>query len=105
MKKLILPSKQEIPLDEIVYLESDSNYTQIYIRGQRRIIAAKSLCHVFNGITTDSFIRINRSQVINTLYVKGFLSSDQFALITLKNGQTLKTSRRRTDNFLKAIQA
>ncbi|WP_341225822.1 LytTR family DNA-binding domain-containing protein [uncultured Arcticibacterium sp.] len=104
MENIKLPFRLEIPLKEIIYMESESNYTQIYVDSdKKKIIASKSLCHVTAGIDTQAFIRINRSQVINIAYIKKYLDFNNFALITLKNGQVLRTSRRRKDYFLKVI--
>lgn len=104
MKKLILPFKQEVSVQDIIYLESDSNYTRIYTKGKSRsIITAKSLCHVLTGLDQQEFIRINRSQAINSSYIRIVKKAPQFATVTLRNGVILKTSRRRMETLLQEV--
>ena len=104
MKKLNLPFKKSIPTKDIVYLQSDSNYTQIYLKDKGgKVMAAKSLMHIHEQINMPEFIRINRSQVINKRFVASTTTEQNYSILKLKDGSTFKTSRRRTEQFLNAI--
>ncbi|MGR3810138.1 LytR/AlgR family response regulator transcription factor [Jiulongibacter sp. NS-SX5] len=104
MKNLLYTSKKAIPFKEIIYLESDSNYTQIFLRNSgKKITASKSLVHIHALLCDQEFIRINRSQAVNKNFIESFKKIPNCVLLKLKDGKVLKTSRRRTQDFLKAL--
>lgn len=106
MDTLLLPGRKHLITKNIIYLESDSNYTIIHNSSSpHRIITAKSLCHVQQLLCPDHFVRINRQQVINLKYVKRVWEENDVVKIRLHNGSEFKTSRRRTHHFLKLIES
>lgn len=105
MNTLILPWKNAVETDQILYLESDSNYTVIYkTTSPKKIVASQSLCHVQQSLSPSNFIRINRQHVINIAQVsKYWLEGRSKVCIELHDGTLFHTSRRRTSTFLNTI--
>jgi DNA-binding LytR/AlgR family response regulator len=71
MKTLRLPKAVKLNIEQILYLESDSNYTYIYSQGQRKYTVALSLCKVQDSLSFENFVCINCSHIINTQNLKG----------------------------------
>jgi two-component system LytT family response regulator len=59
-----------ILFSEILYCISDSNYTTIYCRAERKIIASKTLKVIEQALPQEEFFRIHRSQLISIEEVK-----------------------------------
>lgn len=89
---------KQIPADQqVVYLESDNNYTIIHLESGQKIIS--SYCLSFHEKITDNqrFMRLNRSIMINKSFVdKIDLDKSEVLLI---NGRRVGVSRRRMKNF------
>jgi DNA-binding LytR/AlgR family response regulator len=104
MKTLILPGNKSIESSQIVYLESDSNYTIIHKTSvPNKIITAQSLCYVQQALGSLAFVRINRQQVINLACVIKFWEEKDTVNIQVSNGNLFKTSRRRTLSVLNSL--
>ncbi|UBM58002.1 LytTR family transcriptional regulator [Marinilongibacter aquaticus] len=104
MGTLILPGQERVEADKILYLESESNYTIIHkTNSPKKVIAAKSLCYIQEGLNPLDFIRINRRQVININMIGDFWGEKGFLNIQLRNGPLCRTSRRRTVDVMKSI--
>ena len=89
-----------MPIEQkVVLMESDSNYTIIYLNNGQKILSGYNLKFFENITDSQSFMRLNRSEIINKIFVK-FINLNDSSL-TLNNGRTVYISRRR----IKAFQA
>jgi two-component system LytT family response regulator len=90
----------KIPIGQkIVLMESDSNYTIFYLENGQKILSGYNLKFYENITDSQSFMRLNRSEMINKTFVKR-INLEEFSL-TLNNGRRVHISRRR----MKAFQA
>lgn len=88
--------------NDIIYLEANSNYTNFYLIGNRKITASKTLKD-FEELLPDSiFIRIHHSYLINKNGVEKYIKGEG-GQVVMKNGVTLDVARRKKDEFIKAI--
>lgn len=55
--------------EEIIYLEADGAYTQIYLLNDKKLTASYHLKKILDQIPQDKFIRISRKHVINLNYL------------------------------------
>ncbi|MEZ4904665.1 MAG: LytTR family DNA-binding domain-containing protein [Spirosomataceae bacterium] len=79
-----------IDANDIIYLQSEVNYTRIFLRDGKSYLASKTLKH-FNGIlATPEFVRIHKSFLVNRTQVLCTTSD----YVQLQNGATLPISRR-----------
>ena len=104
-KRLALPSMeglQFVDTDDIIYLEALSNYTHFHLTGNKKIIVAKTLKDFEEMLPSGGFIRIHHSYIINIYCVEKYIKGDGGQVI-MKNGVTLDVSRRKKEEFLKAI--
>ena len=88
-----------IPLTEIYFIESIGNYVRLYFGDQKAMIK-RSLKLLEEKLDATVFFRINRSQIINTHFIKEihpyFNNKLQIKLIT---GETLEASSRQSIKF------
>lgn len=70
-----------VEVENIRYLEADSNYTIIHLSGLDKIISSKSLGEFEKVLETNRFFRIHKSNIINLDYLKGFSSYQVFCII------------------------
>ncbi len=103
MKTLYLTRHQQIDINEIMYLESESNYTVIHTSDEHKTIASQTLNTVHSNINYERFIRVNRSNILNIEYVSTFGLENNKLIVKLENGQQFVASRRRIKNCLDAL--
>lgn len=72
-KPLKLNSKNGFVLvnpEDIMYCEADWNYTHIFLADSRKLLITQNLGTLADRLEWDYFIRINRSNLINTHYLQ-----------------------------------
>lgn len=84
-----------IPKEEILYLESDWNYTNVHTLDKRKHISGFTLKFLEKRISDKSFLRINKGLLINRQYIRQVSSMQKEAFVLLTNGQVLPVSRRK----------
>lgn len=104
MNTLLLPKQIELPTADILYLESESNYTYIYRKSNcRNLLVALSLCKIQAELDDKKFVRINRSNLINIRFINHYKITSKNVVLTLNTGQTFTSSRRRTETVLNSL--
>lgn len=105
LHKLAIPTLDGLlfyDINDIIHLEANSNYTFIHFSGKPKITTAKTLKE-FEEILPDSiFFRTHHSHLINLNYIKRYIRGDG-GQIELQNGNYVDVSRRKKEEFLKAI--
>ena len=85
--------KQCVNLDQIIFLKGDVNYTSFHFQSQRRTIIAHPLKHFEPDLLPWGFLRIHRSHIVNSRFVKNINLSEN--TLTLIDGTVLRVARRR----------
>ncbi|MDX2172503.1 MAG: LytTR family DNA-binding domain-containing protein [Bacteroidota bacterium] len=92
-----------VDFKDIVWLEASDNYTNLYLNGQKKIVASKTLKE-FETILPDSeFFRIHRSALINIHYVKEY-SNHEGGEVILSDGTHVQVSKARVQEFAEFIK-
>jgi two-component system LytT family response regulator len=88
-----------VPLLKIALFESEGNYTRVYFE-QNRPLLLRSLMQLEARLDPNVFIRVSRSQIVNTLFLLSIdpLPSGSLTL-TLEGGLKVSMSRRRSVLF------
>lgn len=90
-----------IALAEIILIESMDNYARLYF-GDKKAMIKRSLNQLEEKLDPNTFFRANRSQIINTEYIKEihpyFNNKLQLVLIT---GEKIELSSRQSVKFKK----
>ena len=91
--------------DDIVWIEAEDYYAAIHAGG-RRILARESLRTLSRSLDPSRFVRIHRSAIVNTSWIKAMeplASGDQRLL--LGDGTTLRVSRTHRAALLRLLRS
>jgi len=104
--KLCIPSLrgfQVVEINEIIYCEASSNYTNFHFT-DRAVICASKPIHEFESLLEDSgFLRIHKSFVVNLEHVKEYIRGEGGTII-LSNGHDVEVSRRKKEKFINSMK-
>lgn len=84
--------------NEILFVESDGNYSTIYLTDHKKIVVTKKLKEINQLLPEEHFFRIHNSFIINLNKIKEFLKSDGY--VVLENNHKIPVSRQRKSGFL-----
>ena len=105
IESIALPTFEGIQIEKlsnILYCESDNNYTIFHLKDKKKIMVSRTLKEYDTILSENNFFRIHQSYLINiaevTKYTKG-----EGGYISLSNNKHLDVSRRRKQAFIEAI--
>ena len=90
-------------IDDILFFESDGNYTTVFMKGEKSIVVSKPLGKFEEMVDDSVFYRIHNSFLVNLNHIKKFIRSDG-GYVVLENGKTISVSRNRKEAFLKVLE-
>ncbi len=90
--------------NDIIYLEGEGNYTNIYCSDNTRLVDTKAIGIYDDMLDKKKFFRIHKSYLINLQYVKEYLNEDG-AFAIMKNNAQLAISRLRVNEFLEIFKS
>lgn len=88
------------PPQDLEILKADVNYTMVYFKDGSKRIVATTLGKILSRLETYSFVRINRSLVVNLDSVSVNKSTDS---VYNQNIGVISISRRRKEDFYKKL--
>jgi two-component system LytT family response regulator len=103
--KIAIPTMEGLEffyVRDILYLEGQSNYSRIYTKDGKSILVTKTLKDFEESLGQYQFFRIHLSYYINLAYVKKYIRGDGGSVV-MENGAELDVSRRRKDDFIRAL--
>ncbi|MDP5106730.1 MAG: LytTR family DNA-binding domain-containing protein [Polaribacter sp.] len=83
---------------DIFYVESDGNYSTLYLTHKKKIVVTKKLKEINDLLPKEHFFRIHNSYIINLHKIKEFIKSDGYVI--LENNAKIPVSRQRKSEFL-----
>lgn len=90
--------------NEIISFEAQGRYTKIMLSSGKFHIVAKHLKVLETEVgSSNTFIKINRSVLLNVSYVAEYSKSEPF-IITLNNGVSFEISRRKRQEILATLR-
>jgi two-component system, LytTR family, response regulator len=103
-----LPTKVALPhangltfvdTSQIVYAESDSNYTNFVLDTGEKFLVSKTLGDVQEMLETRNFLRVHRQYVVNLDHIKRMIKGEGTYLV-LTNGMSIPVARQHKDRLL-----
>ncbi|HOZ78999.1 MAG TPA: LytTR family DNA-binding domain-containing protein [Ferruginibacter sp.] len=91
-----------VPVDAILYMEAEGNYTHLYFTGQKPLLASKTLKEFEDLLEGAGFFRIHNASLVNLVYVKKYIKGDG-GQVQLTNNVVLDVARRRKEELLDAL--
>ena len=104
-KLLTIPTSdglQIVAVEEIIYLEANDNYSNIYLSTNRKFLVSRTLKDFEELLPPDIFIRIHNSTIVNKFYVDKYIRGEG-GQVVMRNGNVLDVSKRKKPDFLRAI--
>jgi len=105
-KKIVLSTAEGMEIVEqnkILFCKADSNYTEVHMKGNKKVLLSKTLATVEELLDQKQFLRVHKSYTINLKAIKRYVHSDGGELI-LKDNTTIPVSRRKKDDLMKALE-
>lgn len=93
--QLIIPTRSgemQFPINQIVRLEADSNYTWIYVLRTPKFLASKTLKELEEQLNHIDFIRAHKSHLVNRKHILQLTENGQ---LLLRDQSLIEVSRRR----------
>jgi len=104
--RILLHAKNAIEVvtqEELIYLQADSNYCNVFTNDGKRIMVTKTLNELEKLLDLETFIRIHRSYTVNINYIKKISTEDGAYDVVLQNGNKLPVSRRKKDSLFEKL--
>jgi two-component system, LytTR family, response regulator len=104
-QKIALPTMhgyELIPLNNIMYCESKSNYTNLCLNNGQQILVSRTLKDIEELLDIEPFFRIHNSYLVNLQYAIRYTRGEGGFLV-LNNDITLPVSRNKKEELLKLI--
>ncbi len=105
INKIAMPTMeglQMIAVDSIISCESDSNYTILQLKNNKKLIVSRTLKDIEELLEDHSFIRVHRCYLANLNEVEKYVKGEGGYLI-MSNGTTIDVSRNKKEFLLKKI--
>lgn len=92
-QSIAIPQSRDIRiirLMDIIYLESENNYTKFHLIENEQLLVSKGIYYYDELLSRNNFIRIHQSYLVNKAFIKSISSSNE---IVLFNKERLPISR------------
>jgi len=107
VKKIGIPTgtvTQFVPVNEIVRIESQSNYSIIYFINRPKQTVTRTLKDMEEQLAPYNFIRVHHSHLVNFDHVIGYKNQDSGYIIVYGN-EIIEISRRKKQEVMERLQA
>lgn len=88
-------------VDDILFVESDGNYSTIVTNDGQKILITKKLKEVNDILPEHYFFRIHNSYIINLNKIKEFMKSEGYVI--LESNHKIPVARQRKSDFLEKL--
>ncbi|HET9057310.1 MAG TPA: LytTR family DNA-binding domain-containing protein [Chitinophagaceae bacterium] len=88
-----------VKLDDIIYCESNGNYTEFYLTGNKHNLVTRQIGEYEKLLPNPEFIRIHDRYIINLSHITEYIKGSGGEVI-MENGKTLPVATRRKEEFL-----
>ncbi len=103
--RIAIPTMEGFQLllaESIISCESQSNYTFLFLKDKRKIIASRNLKEVEEILEDYPFIRVHHSHLVNINEVEKYIKGEGGYLV-MSDGSTIDVSRSRKELLLKQL--
>lgn len=101
--KLALADTTEVKyvqLEEIIRLQSESNYTHIFLEGNKLFVSAKTLKEYDEILKGHRFLRVHKSHLVNPAHIERY---DKSGMLQMSDGSKVEVARRRKEFLQQAL--
>ena len=104
-QKIALPTLhgyELVPLNNIMFCESSSNYTDIRLNTGQHLLISRTLKDIADLLDMEPFFRVHNSYVVNLQYAVRYIKGEGGYLV-LNNDISIPVSRSKKEELLKLI--
>jgi len=87
--------------DDILYVESDGNYSTLFMEDAQKIVITKKLKEVDAILPEHNFFRIHNSYIINLNKIKEFIKNEGY--VVMDSNHKIPVARQRKSDFLEKL--
>jgi len=101
--KLALADASEIKyvqIDEIIRLQAESNYTHIFLTGNKVFISAKTLKEYDEMLQGQRFLRVHKSHLVNPMHIQAY---DRQGILQMSDDSKVEVARRKKEFLQQAL--
>ncbi len=102
---IALPSStglEFVTIADIIYCQSDSNYTHVHINGKKTMVVSKTLKDVEDLLPDIGFFRVHHSYTVHLKHIRRYLKADGGYLV-MSNGDKVKVSRSKKELLMELL--
>lgn len=107
LTKLVLHTAEGIyfiPLEDVIYLHSEGNYTTVYALQRDKVLVSQNL-GAFDYLELDErFFRTHQSFIVNMTYIRQFLRHQDGDFAVLHDSTKIPVSRRKKEDFIERMK-
>lgn len=92
-----------VHVNEIVVCESDSNYTTLHMRDEKRMVISRTLKEFEDLLGEQDFIRVHNSYLISKKHIRKYVKGEGGEAI-MSNGMSIAVSRRKKQELMDALE-
>ena len=106
ISRIALPTMeglQMIAIDTIISCESDSNYTILFLKYNKKLIVSRTLKEIEELLEEHSFVRVHRCYLANLNEVEKYVKGEGGYLV-MSDGSNIDVARNKKEVLLKKLQ-
>jgi len=106
INKIALPTMeglQMVEIDAIISCSSDSNYTNFFLRNNKKLTASRTMKDVEELLSDYPFLRVHHSYLVNLNEIHKYVKGEGGYLV-MSDGSHIDVSRSRKEMLLKKLQ-
>jgi two-component system, LytTR family, response regulator len=106
IKKIALPTMdglQMVEMDSIISCASDSNYTNFFLKHDKKLTASRTMKDVEELLSDYAFLRVHNSFIVNLNEINKYFKGEGGYLL-MSDGSRIDVSRSRKDMLLQKLQ-
>jgi two-component system, LytTR family, response regulator len=105
LAKLALPTTSDIEfvnISDVIRVEGDKNYSTFFLNDKRKITVSRTLGEYEKMLENTTFMRIQKSHLVNLIYVKKYIKSDG-GWVLMADGAELPVSPLKREGLLEQL--
>ena len=105
INKIAMPTMeglQMIPVDSIISCESDSNYTILLLKNNKKIIVSRTLKEIEELIEEHYIVRVHRCYLANLNEVEKYIKGEGGYLV-MSDGTSIDVARNKKESLMKKL--
>ena len=92
-----------VPVQNIMYCQAESNYTNVVMTGGKKIMVSKVLKDIDEALSGSDFFRVHNSYMVNINHISKFVRGDG-GYVIMEDGASIGIARNRRQPFMERFE-